>query len=212
MRYGIRLWAGLCLVCLLLSLAACKGKETEEIQTTVVPKQVDYASLTLSDYVHLGTYRDLEITLSSADASRGDAVFSAVVKGSEILAYPEEQVEYYAEQQRATYRYYAKQKDASYEEILKANGVTEEGILAKAKELTAKDLVYHAIVQAEQLSLTEEEKNTHFDRYVARFVQIYGYGETYVRENMREQIYESMLYDKMLEKLITLNTFEMKEE
>ena len=199
------------LLCMCM-LCACKGKEEEASQESTHVQTVALSSLDMSSYVRLGVYEGLTIALDSADASRGDAVFAAVMETSEILAYPEDQVAYYAEQQRAAYRYYAKQKGASYEEILKANGETEEGLLAKAKELTAKDLVYHAIVQAEQITLTEEEKATHFDRYVTRFVQTYGYGEAYVRENMREQIYDSMLYDKTLEKLITLNTFSVKGE
>ena len=211
MKYTIRLTAYVCLVCLLLCLCACGKKDGGEEQTDHAPKQVDFATLTLSDYVRLGAYRDLEITLPSADVSRGDVAFSEVVRGSEILAYPEEQVAYYAEQQRATYRYYAKQKNATYEEILEANGVSEEAILTQAKKLTAEDLVYHAILQAEQITLEETEKSAYFDKYVARFVQTYGNSEAYVRENMKEQIYESMLYDKMLERLIMLNTFRVSE-
>ena len=66
---------------------------------------------------------------------------------------------------------------------------------------------YAALVKAEGISLSDDEKKNNFDRYVEKFVNDYGYGEEYVRENMSEQIYQTMLFDKTLERLITLNKF-----
>ncbi|MBQ7383301.1 MAG: hypothetical protein IJV72_00730, partial [Clostridia bacterium] len=87
----------------------------------------------------------------------------------------------------------------------------EEDMIAEARELTRDDLVFAAVVKAENISLSDADKQNNFDKYVEKFVNSYGYGEEYVRENMSEQIYETMLFDKMLEKLITLNKFASTE-
>ena len=108
-------WFGVLAILLCMCmLCACKGKEEEASQESTHVQTVALSSLDMSSYVRLGVYEGLTIALDSADASRGDAVFAAVMETSEILAYPEDQVAYYAEQQRAAYRYYAKQKGASY--------------------------------------------------------------------------------------------------
>ena len=67
--------------------------------------------------------------------------------------------------------------------------------------------VLHALIKAENITLTDADKQNNFERYVVKFVDDYGYGEEYVRENMSEQIYDTMLFDKTVERLITLNTF-----
>jgi hypothetical protein len=100
----------------------------------------------------------------------------------------------------------AKAGGQTYEELLSSLGVTEEMMLEESKKLTAEDLVFYALVKAEKIELTQADKDSNFDKYVALFVSE-GYTETYVRENLREQIYETMLYDKTLELLISFTEF-----
>lgn len=203
----------LLLLAVLLACGAvsCREKKQEEADTSRLPQAMDLSALVITEYVELGEYRDMEFSLSAA-ASRGEAVWQAVLENSRVLAYPEEQVAYYVAQEQAKYRYYAKQKGATYEEILEANGVSEEAILQEAQELTKKDLVFYAVLAAEQITLSVEEKQTHFDRYAEKFIQDYGYSAEYVQSHLTEEIYSTMLYDKMIEKLITLNTFTVTEE
>ena len=92
--------------------------------------------------------------------------------------------------------------------LLESRGTDESKMREEAREMVKKDLVFWYIVQAEGITVTEEEKQTHFDKYVDKFVSDYGYSRAYVTENMADEIYEAMLYDKTLEYLFSVNTFE----
>ena len=194
----------LLVVLMLCSLFSCKKDDKNE-----GAEPVDFAAMSdeeLSSFISLGEYKGLTVTLGSA--TKGEAVWAAVKKNAMLKAYPEEQVEYYISQQRAQYAYYAEQADMSYEEMLSEVGETEQSIKETAEQMTLGDLVYHALLRAEGIELSKEEKSKFFERYVEKFVADYGYTREYVKENMADEIYESMLYDKVTEFLITNNQFE----
>ncbi|MBE6531492.1 MAG: hypothetical protein E7679_05340 [Ruminococcaceae bacterium] len=172
-------------------------------------RRPDISQLELSEYITLGNYSGLVIVCGS-ESERGNAVWDKVVADAEVKKYPEEQVNYYFFQSKAKYEYLAKNGNDSYENIIAALGVTEEQMLEDARALVKEDLCFYAIIKAEGISLSKEEKSKNFDRYVKKYTEAYGYSESYARENMKEQIYESMLFDKMLEKLIILNEFNIE--
>ena len=68
-------------------------------------------------------------------------------------------------------------------------------------------LMLAALVKAEGITLSDSEKSEHFGRYLEFYVESYGYTEEYVKENLTDEIYESMLYDKASEFLIINNSF-----
>jgi len=186
---------------LVLALPSC-GKDDK-----TTPKDVTYDEEHLSDYVAPLAYTGLTVELSSADSLKSEAVWSLLLSRAEILAYPEDAVEYYAEQRRSTYRYYAEKNDWSYEQALEFFGVSEDSIVTEAKEMVKGDLVYRYIVKDAGITLSEDEKADQLDRYVKKYAEDYGYTEDYVRENLTDLIYDSMLYDKTMEYLIVNNTF-----
>ncbi len=190
-----RLWQiFLAVLALLLCLGACsKAKDSEE-----GVEWVEYDLSRLDEYVTLDTYVGLTVSLASADEAKGEAVWRAVVERAQISAYPQEQLEYYAAQERAKYRYLEQD-------------VSEDSVLAEAKRLVKEDLVYRYVLRDTGMVLTETEKDTLYDRYAEKYVESYGYSAEYVRENMSELVFESMLYDKTMEYLILNNTFAIRE-
>ena len=168
---------------------------------------IDISSLELSEYVSLGKYSGMTVNYDPSKTSKGDAVWDKVVENAEIRDYPDKQLEYYFEQTKAKYKYLARNGNETYENMLAALGITEDDIMNEAKRLVAEDLVFYALIKAENVELTETEKENTLERYAQKFVDAYGYDEEYVRENMAEQIYDTMLFDKMLEKLIIMNEF-----
>lgn len=190
---------------LILTLVSCAYGAGSAVPTG---ERMDLLSMELSaleEYVEIGQYKELDIALDGR--SRGEAVWAAVAEGSEMKLYPEDQVYYYVEQIRAEYRYHAQKSGMSYEDMLEQLGVDEGDILREAKELTKGDLLYAVVQKRESIALTEEEKQTLFDRYVDKYVSEYGYTEEYVSENLSDEIYGSMLYDKTTEFLIVNNSF-----
>lgn len=200
----IKLCAILCALSLLLCalLVSCAKKDEEKGESA---KKIDVFALELSEYIRLGEYKNLIITFTYE--SRAEAAWREVTNGSEVIKYPEELVSYYTEQTKAKYRYYAEKNGMEYAKVLEDFGATEESIAIEAKALAKADLVFAALVKAENITLSEGEKAEHFGRYLEFYVDSYGYTEEYVRENLTDEIYESMLYDKASEFLIINNSF-----
>ena len=183
-------------------LTACSDKDDGGDETHVL----QYAGVDMGAHVRLGQYTGLTVTLAEGE-SRGEAVWRAVREGCEMIAYPEPQVEYYLEQSRERCRYYSNTHDVSYEEAVAALGYTEEAMLAEARALVASDMIGIALRADAGIVLTDEEKEKFFDKYVDKYVSDWGYNRSYVEDNLREEIYGSMLYDKTTEYLIKNNTF-----
>ena len=62
------------------------------------------------------------------------------------------------------------------------------------------------------IEVTEKDKERLFDRYVEKFVADYGYDRAYVENEMRELIFDTMLYDKTMEYLTLNNTVIVPEK
>ena len=190
--------AGVCM----LPVIGCRKREMEKPSETL-----SYADVVPGDYVRLGTYTGLTVTLSSSDADKGESVWAAVLAGSEILQYPTDAVAYYVAQAEARCRYYAVENGVSEEEAMMALGTSREEIAADAKRRVAEDLVVLAVQADAGIALTDDEKTRLFDKYADKYVADFGYDREYVRENLAEVVYDSMLYDKTTEYLILKNTF-----
>lgn len=173
-----------------------------------VDEPMDIAALDLSEYVVLGDYKGMTVRYDPAKTSKGDAAWAELIRISEIKQYPQDQIAYYFYQKRSGYEHMAKAGGISYESLLESLGITEETILEESYKLTAEDLVFYALIEAEGILITDEDKQAHFEKYVALFVAEYGYTEDYVRKYLESEIYETMLYDKTLEKLISFVVFE----
>ena len=185
----------------LCALASCVRDDV----TGGVETDLDYTDISLSEYIGEVTYKGM--TVNVGDGTKEEALWSAILKNAQIKAYPEDKVRYYFEQEKASYMYLVGGDKDDYKALLVLRGITEEDMMARAKEMVAKDLIYRLVVEKEKIELTEKEKTELFDRYVDKYVADYGYGKAYVTANMSSIIYESMLYDKTMEYLILQNQF-----
>ena len=202
--------AKILLISLLLTsvffISGCKKNGQEDEYSSKKP-DIFALPLSVEEYVSLGTYKGLTVKLEE-DENKGDAVWNVIVENSEVKSYPQQLIDYYSDQLSAQYRYYAERSGKSFEEVLSDHGKTKESIEADAKELAKEDLVYAAIVKAEEITLTDEDIDAHFDKFVSQYVSIYGYTEKYVKENLADIVLDTMLHDKMMEFLIINNKFE----
>lgn len=193
--------ATFCIFCLASCAYGGGGSEASE-EVDILALDLD----ALEEYIEIGEYKGMVITLGESE--RGAAAWNAVSEGSNVKSYPEEQVYYYMDQLRGQYRYYAEQAGLSYEQMLEKLGINEGDILREAKELTKGDIIYAIVLKKENISLGDSEKEALFSKYVDKYVSEYGYTKEYVEENMADEIYGSMLYDKTTEFLIVNNIFE----
>ena len=168
---------------------------------------MDISALDVFEYISLGQYKDMTIEYKLSDTDKGDILFEAILDNTAVLNYHDQQVDYYYNQIKAKYIYLAKSENETYESLLSYLGITEADILAEAKRMTLGDLAREAIYKLEGIELSEKEKAENYDVYVRIFTEMYGYTEDYVRSNLTDEIYETMRYDKMIEKLILMNEF-----
>ena len=202
---------GLLIAMLCVCLTSCNPKPVPVepgISAEGVNDPIDISALDLSEYVELGDYKDMTVSYDPLKTSKGDAAWAELLRNSTVKKYPDRQVAYYFYQKRAGYEHMAKSGDVSYEELLESLGITEENILEESKALTAEDLVFAALVKAEGIEITYDDKSALYEKYVELFVSKYGYTEEYVLKYLEEEIYETMLYDKTLERLISFTEFE----
>lgn len=147
------------------------------------------------------TVADYENDLRTAIVAK--YLWETVVANATLIEYPEQQVLYYYQQNRKFYEYYATYYSMTYEDLLANMGMSDEDLYVAAQELVFEDLVYYAVVDAENITLSETEKNERLDAYVARYVKEFGYTEAEIQEKHLDSIYDAMLYDKMQETLIS---------
>ena len=203
-----------CVLCLSV-LAGCKKDDiTEDVENKNdfedTQAVLDYSQINIDEYVKSVSYKGLTLTVNGEGASKETAIWEALLGAAVIEKYPESAVEYYFAQIKDYYMFIANNDPEAYKLLLESRNMTEEDLVAEARELVKKDLIYLYIIEKEGIAITENEKQTLFDKYVAAYVSEYGYSAEYVKANMTELIYDSMLYDKTLEFLILGNTFEVK--
>ena len=203
MKKLLKITALLAVAACLLSVMGCREKTENG-----AGEALSYEGVVLADCVRLGAYEGLTVTLDAADADKGTAVWAAVREGSEVLQYPEAAVTYYVAQAEARCAYYAKEHGVSEEEAMVALETSREQMEADAKQLVAEDLIVLAVQRAAGITLSDDEKTRLFDKYADKYVADFGYDREYVKENLSDLVYESMLYDKTTEYLILHNTFE----
>ena len=204
-----RIIAFLTLLCVLICSSLISCKKEDEKESDISAEKMNISAMTdqeLTSYVLLGEYKGLAIELGAR--AKDVAVWYEIASRAEVKNLPEQQVNYYFEQSKAQYKYYAQTAGISYEQMLAELGTTEEKMTLEARQLALGDILFELVRRAEDIELTESEKAEHFDRYVEKYVEDYGYSAEYVSQNLEDMIYESMLYDKTTEFLITNNDFQ----
>ena len=194
----------------MLVLSSCDKifpQNGDEYQTEEL-KAPDYSDITLSEHITLGEYKGIKVALggvTSVDMTDDLVLWEAIVNGAVVIKYPEKALSYYEEQTTRLYMSYAEEGNVSYDELMSSLGKTSADIENEAKEYVKSDLVQLAIIESEGLHLTDNEKARLFDKYAEKFAATYGYSEEYVKEQLANEIYDAMQYDKMMEFLLLNN-------
>lgn len=188
-------------------LLSCKNDQAEGdgTETDGYISMPEYDVDNIGSYIKPFEYTELTVYAEFGE-TRQEALWKNIVESADITVYPEAQVEYYVAQERAKYRYYAKRDGIEYEALLEALGVTESSMTERAKALVKGDLVLEYIIKDAKITLSEEEKRTHADKYATKLTEVYGYDKDYIKSNMKEQMYDAMLSDKAMEFLLLNNT------
>ncbi len=124
-----------------------------------------------------------------------EKVLAAAVDNATLLKYPEKQVEYHYNSFYSYYEYYAVQNGYTTEQLLELAGTNTEEIREAAEISTKEDLVFYAIVQAEKLTITDEEYAEGAAEYAAaQKTSLEALEEQYGKD----YIIDCLLYDEMI--------------
>lgn len=189
------------IVTLAFSLFACGEKKLERNISKMSLEELE-ACMTV------GEYKGVTLKLEGKD--KESVINEYLMKESKLIKLPEgdDSLEYYLTQLREEYNYHAEQAGISYEELLKELGLEDEDIVHEATELVEKDIIFAIIQKKENITVSDNDKEKHFDRYVEKYAERHEYSKEHVRENLKEEVYATMLYDKTMEFLILNNKFE----
>ena len=200
----------LCVLTLIASLASCSDSQKTNEEESDAQTEITYENIDVDGYVKSIQYKGLTVAFDSMSETKADAVWNAVYATAVLEGYPEEKVSYYFGQMKDSYMHYAGGDEEKYLLVLEAQGTSEEQMLEEAKRLVKEDLVFEYIIKHEQITVTDEEKDSLFNKYVEKYSAELGKAHEEVAASMEDYIYESMLYDKTTEYLFTVNTFSTK--
>ena len=98
-------------------------------------------------------------------------LWQQIVDGSEILAYPEEEVQRVYNERRAVYESYAEYYGSTYEQILSDFfGITDEDLREECRSYVKEDLVMYQLMKATGVEITDEK----FEERMQFFADYYG--------------------------------------
>ena len=159
----------------------------------------------LEECVEIAKYKGMTFEFDGTDEQ--DMIKNHLKAESKLKKLPEGAVDYYLDQLEKEYKYYAEQAGVKYEELLEQLALTQKELEDEAKSLVFEDIIFAIIQKKENITVTDSDKEKYFDRYVTRYAEIHKYSEEHVRANLKEEVYQTMLYDKTMEYLIINNTF-----
>lgn len=185
--------------------------EAEKV-TSDAETELNYDGILFSDYVSNIKYKELNIILENGEISEEEALWNEILSKAQIISYPEDKVDYYFNQTKGYYMYLVNNDEEDYKLLLKNRGTDEQKMREEARALVKKDIVYYYIVDCEGIAVTEAEKSELFEKYVDKYSTDYHYDRDYIKANMTNEIYASMLYDKTMEYLKQNNNFKASDK
>ena len=188
--------ASLAIILVLTLFVACGKKEPVELSKLSLAE--------LEECVEIAKYKRITFVFDGTDEQ--DVIKNHLKSESKLKKLPDGAVDYYLEQLEAEYKYYAKEAGMKYDELLKQLALTQKDLEEEAKALAFEDVIFAIIQKKENITVTDSDKEKYFDRYVTRYAEIHKYSEEHVRANLKDEVYQTMLYDKTMEYLIINNT------
>ncbi len=189
----------------------------------IVPEYTDdlVNQYTSGDYTTIADYEKYlkdtiyEENVAYQESEYKAALWSTIIENCERNGYPEDKLdvfynEYYA-YYKDYYTYIATLNGSDYETFLASKGITDaeiqEGCMESAKYELEGFMVAIAIAKAEKISLTTDE----MESLEADVVEQFSYGsieefESEYADYGENYIYETFIYDKVMEFLVENNT------
>lgn len=137
-----------------------------------------------------------------------NSLWKQIVDDTEVLSYPEEEVERSFEEMRAYYKDYAEYLKVDYDTFMSSYiGMTDEQLRDQCKASVREDLVLYQLVKELKLELTEEEYSTAMTNFANEFGMTL---EDLISYYPEESIRKTVLWQAALD--IVMQSAEIVEE
>lgn len=139
------------------------------------------------------------------DYNKIQAMWQMILDNTEVISLPESQVMYYYTSERSYYEAYAEQYGMSYEEFLdQMVGASDEMLMEYIESIVKDELVFYSTVKAEGITVSDAE----YVEGLAKYAAEQGVSESELEAQYgKDYIRESILWDKLMLHLASLNTF-----
>jgi len=176
----------------------CGEYVVPEITDTFISENTDYE--TVEEYREYLKEAIFDYKSEMAAAEKEDALWAMVMENAEIKELPQDKVDENAEDMLSYYEQYASYMGATMEDLYAQFGVTEEQFQADTKvyaeSMVERALVFHAIIEAEGIVITEDEYTSRAEELASE----YGYASLEAMEEAvgKDALEEDMLWQRVM--------------
>lgn len=185
-------------------------KELPEYNDEWVKNNSNYS--TIKEYEEAAKAEILASKSSSSDANERMDVFSQILEGTEVVQYPEKELNAVLTKLTDTYKEYAEANNMEFSKYLEDQmGIDEDQFndLADkaAKDTVKQNLILHAIAAAEGIEITQDEYN----EYLLKLLEDAGYTEDTFKEEkgitiqeyaIQNELFTAYLYQRVMDKVM----------
>lgn len=176
-------------------------QENPEYNEAFIQENTEYSTI---EEFEAGLRSDLEEEkASSVEDAKLDEIFGQVMENSQILNVPDEKYQKYYDNVMQSYQSMADSAGVELDDFLQAYYGLSEDYLKQyadsyAQNMSKQAVIFDAIAEAEDITVSEEEYQAGVDRYFAEMGSSYESQEAF-EEEMEAAIRESLLYEKVME-------------
>ena len=183
--------------------------KTPEMNDEFVLKYTDGEYKTVAEFE---TYYREKLQEGYEETAKGNAIsamWDKFLESCEVIEYPEQQVNFYYQQQMSQCEYYAQSYGMTVDQVMSIMGWTEEILKENARLYTKGDLALNAISQKENVGISEDEYLAGLAKYAASAGVDPSVLESYYG---KDYIMDDLLWDKVLVSIYERATITRVEE
>ena len=176
-----------------VTINSIKESVLPELTEDYVKNNSDYASI---DAYKEGTRAKLQVqNEETMKNQKTNDVFTAIAGNSKISSLPQTLLDYYKNDLKNYYTQYAQANGMDFASFLGASSMTQADFDSQAQQyaesMATQELVIKAIIEAEKMTLTDDEYNAGVDKIVSD----YGYPS---KDDLLKSIDESQIRENLL--------------
>ncbi len=182
------------------------------IKVKKIPELNDEYVKSNTDYDTVAAYREgtrAELVAANEETMENNkinSIISSIVNDSKISSYPQTLIDYYGYELESYYTQYAQMYGMDLAAFIEANGMTQasydEQKKTFAQSRAAQELVLNSVIKAENITLTDDEYAEGIAEYMDKY-DVKTEDEFYQNYGTKEQVKESLLWEKTVDYLVT---------